>query len=714
MSLQLDCAVGARFRFGEFELAPVARALWRRGEQIRLGSRALDILIALASRPGQILSKDDLTKLVWRGAVVDETALRVGISAVRKALGTDGDRAIATIPGRGYCFVLNVETSSAKPEPVDVERLKPRRLPIQIARVVGRDEVIDALAAAAGWRRLLSLVGPGGIGKTTVAIAVADRLRAGFDAVAFVDLAPIENGAQMPAAAAAALGLNLRPRGDPVDEIAVAIGDRRVLIVIDNCEHLVDFAAAFVEALLSSAPGVTILATSRERLRAAGEWVHQLSPLNAPPESCALSAEDVRAYPAAEIFEERAASILGGYQISDADAPFVAQICRRLDGIALAIELAAGRLLGFGVKGLANALEDCFSVLTHGRRTALPRHQTLRATLDWSYRLLSPEDQAALRRLSVFRGKFTLDDAGAVIGRDQRLTTVGDWLASLIDKSLVVTHPAGRTLRYSLLETTRAYAQEKLTETGEADLYRQRHAERIKVAFDNAQAEWDRRPAADWLQGCSDQLGDLRAALDWAFSPGGDAAIGTVLTIASEPMWFGLSLMDEWGRRVERALSSVQGGVRRDTRREMQLHATLAAALYHTNGPCPAVCAAWTDVLAIAERLDNTEYRLRALYGLWLYRIRNSECLVAVALAQRIANLPPNQSDPADRLVGQRMLGSSLHFVGDLANARRHLESVLSRYATPTSQPHINIIFACAQCLAHLSRRISAGPAGKQ
>src|ERR1700733_9129356 len=249
MSGQLDGAVGERLRFGEFELAPVARALWRRGEQVRLGSRALDILIALASRPGQILSKDDLTKWVWRGAVVDETALRVGISAVRKALGTDGDRYIATIPGRGYCFVLDVETTSANPAPGPAifERLKPQRLPAQISRVVGRDEVIIALAAEGNRRRLLSLVGPGGIGKTTVAIAVADRLRADFDAVAFVDLAPIENGTQMSAATTAALGLNLRLRGDPVDEIAVTVWDRRVLIVLDNCEHLVDFAAAFVE-----------------------------------------------------------------------------------------------------------------------------------------------------------------------------------------------------------------------------------------------------------------------------------------------------------------------------------------------------------------------------------------------------------------------------------------------------------------------------------
>src|SRR5271168_2306360 len=236
MSPKLDSAVGERLKFGEFELAPVARTLWRRGEQVRLGSRALEILIALASRPGQILSKDDLTQLVWRGAFVDETALRVGISTVRKALGPGGDRYIATVPGRGYCFVLDVETTEAKPalQPSQIERLNPQRLPVQIARVVGRDEIIVALAAEAARRRLLSLVGPGGIGKTTVAVAVADRLRAAFDAVAFVDLAPIENGTQMSAAAAAALGLNLRLEEYPVDEIAVAAGERRVLIVLDG------------------------------------------------------------------------------------------------------------------------------------------------------------------------------------------------------------------------------------------------------------------------------------------------------------------------------------------------------------------------------------------------------------------------------------------------------------------------------------------------
>ena len=313
MPVQVELAVGERLKFGEFELAPVARTLWRRGQEIRLGSRALDILIALASRPGQIVSKDDLTKMVWRGALVDETALRVGISAVRKALGNGSDRYITTVPGRGYCFVLDVETAATKPTPQRpyAIQLRPHRLPVQIARVVGRDDVIVALAEEATKHRLLSVVGTGGIGKTTVAIAVADRLRSAFDAVAFVDLSAIENEIQMTAATATALGLVLRSQENRIDEIAIAVEGRRVLIVLDNCEHVIDLAAAFSETLLGRAPSADrSLATSRERLRAAGEWVHHLAPLAIAPDSRTLTADEAMHYPAIQLFVARAAAVL--------------------------------------------------------------------------------------------------------------------------------------------------------------------------------------------------------------------------------------------------------------------------------------------------------------------------------------------------------------------------------------------------------------------
>jgi predicted ATPase/DNA-binding winged helix-turn-helix (wHTH) protein len=689
MSLELDSAVGERLKFGEFELAPVARALWRRGEQVRLGSRALDILIALASRPGQIVSKDDLTQLVWRGAFVDETALRVGISAVRKALGLGGDRYIGTVPGRGYCFVLDVETTPAKPtaEPPQIERLKPQRLPAQIARVVGRDEVIATLAAEGTRRRLLSLVGAGGIGKTTVAVAVADRLRADLDAVAFVDLAPIENGTQMSAAAAAALGINLRLDEDRVDQIAVAVEDRRVLIVLDNCEHLVDAAAAFVEALLSSARGVTILATSRERLRAAGEWVHQLSPLEAPPESPTVSAEEVRGYPAVELFEERAAFALGGYQISDTDAPYVAEICRRLDGIALAIELAAGRLAGFGVQALANSLKDCFSILTHGRRTALPRHQTLRATLDWSYRLLSPEDQAALRCLSVFNGSFTLEDAAFLMGPLIRFGETNDRLTSLLDKSLVVARPEERTFRYRLLDTTRAYGQDKLEESGEANPQRRRHAQRFlqvcRASIPDEEGQSSLRQAT----------ADIRAALDWSLVRDGDLSLGVDLASAATPVFLRLSLLREHKKYLDLALGHISASANTAPisdaalRSEMALRTAIALALYYTEGSETASEDHLQKARAIAQNTGDTTHELKVLWMLYGIAGNSGNYRKELAYAKMYDSTARASVDVMAEFRRHRILGRSLGDLGRHVLAREHLEMALR--ANRASMPRI-------------------------
>ena len=501
------------------------------------------------------------------------------------------------------------------------------------------------LALEVSQHRLLSLVGPGGIGKTTVAIAIADCMHADFDAVAFVDLAPIENGTQMAAAAAAGLGLNLRLQDNPVDEIAAAVEHRRVLILFDNCEHLVDVAAAFIEALLSSAPTLTVLATSRERLRATGEWVRQISALDVPPKSFTLSAEEMRRYPAVEMFEERAAFALGGYQISDTDAPYVGEICRRLDGIALAIELAAGRLLGLGVPGLANSLKDSFSILTHGRRTALPRHQTLRATLDWSYRLLSPEDQAALRCLSVFSGSFTLEDAAFVMGPLIRSGEANERLTSVLEKSLVVATSEERTFRYRLLHTTRAYGQDKLEESGEANSQRQRHADHVKAVFDRANAEWDHRPTADWLRTYERELGNLRATLDWAFSKEGDGAVGAALTAAAAPIWFHLSLLDEGLSRVERAIAWLKDQSTPDRRLMMQLYAISGWPQMRAIKGISSGAAAWREVLALAVELDDADYQLRAIWALWIDRVNNSEAAESLVLADRFAVLAEGSGD---------------------------------------------------------------------
>jgi predicted ATPase len=687
MTLVSNAVVGEHLAFGEFELTPAARVLWRSGSPVKLGSRALDILIVLASRPGEVLSKSELTQLVWRGAAVDETAVRVGIAAARKALGENGKRYIATVPGRGYCFVLGVSpmTPGRSPEVAKRGPLRPQRLPAQIANIVGRAEVIESLVEDAPSRRLLSLVGPGGIGKTTVALAVATRLSDTFDATAFIDLATMEDVSQMSAGVAAALGLSLRPNLSPLEQIAFAVEGQRVLLLFDNCERLVDLAAGLAEELLGQAPGVTILATTRESLRATGEWVYHLSPLQCPPVLSTLSAREARGYSAVEMFEDRAAHALGGYRLDDFDAPYVAHICRRLDGIALAIELAAGRLASLGVQGLAGSLEDCFRILTHGRRTALPRHRTLRAAFDWSFHLLSPEDQAALRRLSVFSGTFSLDDAEAVIEGDRNVINAADRMTSLVEKSLVVTSLSGRTLQYSLLETTRAYAQQRLAEAGEEDLYRRRHAERTRAAFDRVQAERGRRPERDWLQAYSGQIGNLRAALDWAFSSEGDGEIGAALTAAAAPLLFNLSRLDEGMARVERAITWAKAQPSPDSRLLLQLHAVSNWSRVQAIGGTPSAAAAREEALALAVELEDVDYQLQAVWALLIECANRGAAAEALAMADRFAALARRSSDPQDQVIARRLRGKSLHFLGDFTGSRREAEQMLELYETRPS-----------------------------
>jgi predicted ATPase len=368
----------------------------------------------------------------------------------------------------------------------------------------------------------------------------------------------------------------------------------------------------------------------------------------------------------------------------------ISSICRQLDGIPLAIELAAARASTLGVQTLAARLDDRFNLLTKGRRTASPRHQTLRATFDWSYELLPESERAMLRRLSIFADGFTLEAATAIIANaDIPKWNVVDGVANLIAKSLVATDfDCGAVVRYWLLDTTRAYAREKLTEYGELEQTARRHAEYYLELCGQAEAEWKTRPAAEWLADYGRQIGDVRGALDWAFSPSGDASIGVALTAAAVPLWFQLSLIDECRARVEQALFSGVFRSSRDTRCEMQLYAALGLSLFHTKGPMRETGEAWARALAIAESLQDTEYQLRALWGLWSYRMTSAEYRVALAFAQRFRRLAAKQPDPADRLIADRMIGTVLRYMGDLINARRHIEHMLSRYVDPPHRPH--------------------------
>ncbi|GGY94383.1 winged helix-turn-helix domain-containing protein [Pseudoduganella plicata] len=449
-------AAGAEVVFGEFRLVPQARTLYRQDRPVRLSGRAFDLLLALVERAGAVVGKDELIARVWPHTVVEEGNLRVHVGALRKALGDDQPY-VENVVGRGYCFVAPLRMPAVAQPLTDLAAA----LPLQ--RLTGRDAVLAQLAAQVPAQRLLTIVGPGGMGKSVVALAVAARVAAVFDgAVYCADLAGVMAPAQLSATVARLLGLAadanpghwLRPH--------------RALLVLDGCEHLVDAVAALAERLLLEAPRVHILATSREPLRAEGEWVYRLAPLALPPADDVPVPAQLAAYPSVQLFAERAGADGGAFAIDAGNAAAVADICRRLDGIPLALELAAGRAAFFGVHELALRLSDCFAVLTRGRRTALPRHQTLRATLDWSYDLLTHSEQAVLRRLAVFGGGFTLEAAVAVgQGTDLPAAAVAERIANLTAKSLIGIEPAHATVQYRLLRTTRSYALEKLQASGE-------------------------------------------------------------------------------------------------------------------------------------------------------------------------------------------------------------------------------------------------------
>ncbi|MBV8755371.1 MAG: helix-turn-helix transcriptional regulator [Hyphomicrobiales bacterium] len=487
------------FSFGRFRLLPGEQILLEDEKPVRLGSRALDILTMLVEHAGELVSRDELTARVWPDTFVEESSLRVHIAGLRRVLGDGhaGKRYVANIPGRGYRFVAPVAVSEQtdRPAPKSPTAAPAHNLPASLTRMVGRDAVTNTLSAELPRRRFITIVGPGGIGKTTVALAVADRRIAAYrDGVRYVDLAPLTDPLLVPTMLASVFGLASGP-GNRAHELVAFLGNKRVLIVLDSCEHVVESAAALAVELLKSAPGLNILATCREPLSAEGECVRRLMPLKVPAATRKLSATEALAYPAVQLFVERAIERLDTFELTDADAPIVAEICRKLDGIALAIELAAGRVDAFGLRELATLLNDRFRLLMRGRRTALRRHQTLNAALDWSYEFLQECERIILRRLAVFDSYFTLESAIAV-AEDSKIAMldVVNALANLVANSLIIADIGGDIVHYRLLETTRVYARGKLAESGERRRVTQRHAENLQNVLEQAGLALDGTP----------------------------------------------------------------------------------------------------------------------------------------------------------------------------------------------------------------------------
>ncbi|MVV49447.1 transcriptional regulator [Pseudomonas sp. PB120] len=467
-------------QFGPYALHLRQRLILDGDRPLRMGGRALDILQVLVQRAGAVVSKDELIALVWPTSVVEEINLRVHIAALRRALGDgqNGQRYIVNIPQRGYSFIAPVlRVPACTVSSIETVHKPQHNLPARLTPVTGRDSVVGSLVRQLPVWRQMTLVGPGGIGKTTVALRVAELLLQHYrDGVWLVDLAVIDDPAQV-------LDHLLRTLEQDAGTSLDALAHWHALLVLDNCEHLHERCRDLIEELLAFAPRLSILATSREPLHAAGETVLRLPALAVPPLSALHSVTETMGYSAVQLFVSRARARQQGFSLRVQDLNAVREICRRLDGLPLAIELAATQIDALALMGLQAQLDNCFQLLTQGRRTAVPRHQTLKAALDWSYERLDTLEQTVLQRLSVFKMAFTLDAAIGVLScAALSPARLADVLESLVRKSLLSLDPASGVTRYRFLNTTRRYALEKLARSGGVWALEMRYARYISRA----------------------------------------------------------------------------------------------------------------------------------------------------------------------------------------------------------------------------------------
>ena len=680
MTLPPDQAI----HFGPYRIYPGQRLVMEADQPLRLGRRAMDILLILLEHAGEVVSKQTLIARVWPKNVVEDINLRVHMAALRKALGDGqaGQRYIITVAQRGYSFVAPYSLEHIEHPPGSAASVPSgHNLPVRRTRMIGRQSLVDSLVVQLSRQRFITLVGPGGIGKTTVALRVAEQLIGRYrDGIRLLDLAPINDPAMITVHLATLLELSLHD-AEPMSGLAAFLRDRQMLLVIDNCEHLVDAIALLSESLLRAAPEVHILATSRESLRAEGECVQRLESLDCPPPIAVPDRAQALTFSALQLFVERAMASHDSFELTDDELPLAIEICRRLDGIPLAIELAAAQVSSLGLSGLLTQLQGSFRLLTQGCQTTLGRHQTLRATLDWSFELLNACDQTCLRRLGVFRGGFTLESAAAVIvGEHIEPQAVFGSITQLVAKSLLNVEVGDEEVFYRLLDTTRSYALEKLDQAADLPDTRERHAKRCLALMNQAQHDWELIPTGTWIERYARSLEDIRSALDWCFNAQGPQALAIRLTAASTPLWQELSLLKEHGVYVRKALSLLDATSDPCPQLKIALHLALGSACYHTQVSTTETVDAFVSARILAKHCNDLAGQLRAVSGHMAVNLCCANYQMALEQSRQFDRLGLH-GDPVLSLSTHRLRVLALHFAGDQQQARMNAEQVLQRMA---------------------------------
>lgn len=678
----------AIFHFGAFWLDPTGRTLTHGASPVRLGGRAMDLLLTLAANPGAIVGKRELLAAVWGDTNVGEANLKVTVAQLRDALRRfdPSSSYIHTVVGRGYWL-------SAKPQNVAAPTATGASLGARgQGNVLGRGPELSRLRQMVASERLVTIVGPGGIGKTTLARSFAEEFAStAVEAVTFVDLSRLEKPELVGAAVAAAFGV--RSGQDFLASLSALLGDRRMLLVLDTCEHVASAVANLVEVVLARSGQVRVLATSRRLLGTRFEQAFWIDPLATPDRDEAADLGTLLAYAAPQLLIRRAEA--RGYALKAEDGPEVAAICRKLDGLPLALELAAPRLAARGASVLLRELDEQFLILDARQGNAPQRQRTMARTLRWSYDLLSPAEAKLLRALSVFASDFTAEGATHVAASILlRPIDVADGLAALRAKSMLAVDAESAEVRYRLLDSTRLFARDLLDEAGEAGSVRTGHAAFVLAELRRLvanEARWSRQL---WRAACLAIVDDLRSAIRWTLDRSANPFSGILLVKESLPIFLELSFSDEVRANVTRARAELVRLGSGDPALELGLVVGLATVATYVGGDAGETVALFRTALDLARQIDDAMAECRVLGAFATYHLMQGQVSELPVLLDELARAAERTGQLAAHVEEQQIRVQyeirASHFASAIERVRR-LEDLARREASAaTSRFQIN------------------------
>ncbi|RUM07638.1 ATP-binding protein [Rhizobium chutanense] len=658
--------------FGPFNLHGEQRRLFCGAEEVQLGGRAMEMLVTLARKKGELVHKEDLYNAAWPGIFVHEANLKVTIASLRRALReySPAQDYIRTFVGRGYWLSDQVNAGDV-PGIAALPAAANTRFP-ELARVIGRDAEIARLRDSITVNRLTTVAGPGGIGKTTVAVATAQLLDdEEGDLVTFIDLARVTGEEFVIPSVAAALGISSGNQ-DRLEAISSILARRKTLLLLDTCEHVLNAVAHLCDVIVANTGDVRILATSRQVLRARQEEVLWLSPLDVPPPASTYTAKQVLRYSAPQLLVERA-SENGKYTMKDGDASAVAEICRRLDGSPLAIELISSRLSSRNAPDVLQELDDRFTALVGHDQEGPPRQQTLLATLEWSYALLTRNEAAVLRAISIFVTPFDMDAVVSVVAHC-RLdpTAVFDAVAGLRAKSMLSVEQISGGMCYRLLDSTRAFAGNLLEISGELTAVSAAYARLVLDIFSRANADQAMLPARQWHAAYANRADDLRKAVNWALFLRGDPLLGMQLVASGVPLWHELSLSDEARRNCEQALAEFDRIGCNDRALKLKLIVGLAAVSSYISADGEKAIEIFSAAIQLSREVADTNAECKALGALARYQILPGQQTVARKTLRALKRV-------ATRSNNRRALWEHEHLLTELDIIRCEYPSAIAR-----------------------------------